>query len=71
MSDTVKMLRPKIARAVNGPRGRVEHDPRGNAVWVRTRATDSHELPDTSFLSIADDAPRPGYARGTFRKSTR
>jgi hypothetical protein len=71
MSDTVKIVRPKITRAANGPRGRVEHDARGNAVWVRTRATDSNELPDTSVLSILEDEPRPGYVRGAAKKVTR
>ncbi len=71
MSETAKMLRPMIPRAENGPRGRVEHDARGNAVWVQTRATDSQELPDTSILSILEDEPRPGYARGAFKKVIR
>jgi hypothetical protein len=40
-------------------------------VWVQTRATDSQELPDTSILSILEDEPRPGYARGAFKKVIR
>ncbi len=71
MSDTVKIVRPKIIRAENGRRGRVEHDARGNAVWVRTRATDSNELPDTSVLSILEDEPRPGYVKGAVKKVPR
>ena len=69
--DTAKMIRPKMPRATNGRRGRVEHDARGNAVWVQTRATDSQELPDTSILSILEDEPRPGYAKGAFKKTVR
>jgi hypothetical protein len=50
--DTVKIRRPVFPRDPNGPDGRVEHDERGNAVWKKTRATDTTELPDTSSLSI-------------------
>src|SRR5258706_13441475 len=57
MVDTVKLRRPKFARRPNGPGGRVEHDSLGNAVWTRTRASDSTEPPDTSALSIAEDKP--------------
>jgi hypothetical protein len=56
MSDTAKMRRPKFPRRENGPGGRTEHDSRGNAFWVRTRASDSQDLPDTSTLSILQDA---------------
>jgi hypothetical protein len=57
MVDTVKLRRPKFARRPGGPGGRVEHDALGNAVWTRTRASDSTEPPDTSALSIVEDKP--------------
>jgi hypothetical protein len=56
MVDTVKIRRPTFPRSHDGPRGRVEHDSRGNAVWKRTRASDSADPPDTSTLSIVDDS---------------
>ena len=56
MSDTARIPRPKFPRRADGPGGRTEHDSRGNAFWVRTRATDPKDLPDTSTLSILDEA---------------
>jgi hypothetical protein len=55
MVDTAKMRRPKFSRRLGGPGGRVEHDSRGNAAWVRTRKGDSTEPPDTSALALAED----------------
>jgi hypothetical protein len=55
MSDTAKMTRPKFPRNPDGPGGRVEHDSLGNAVWTKTRASDSTEPPDTSALTIVED----------------
>jgi hypothetical protein len=73
MSDTVKIPRPKFPRSEHGPKGRVEHDARGNAVWVKTRAEDSTEITPAP-LSIEDSAkghmvypefaaPKPGLTR--------
>jgi hypothetical protein len=55
MDDTARIPRPKFPRNPNGPRGRVEHDSRGNAVWKKTRASDSTEPPDTSILTIVEE----------------
>jgi hypothetical protein len=55
MVDTVKMRRPDFRRHHNGRSGRVEHDSRGNAVWKRTRATDSLEPPDSAGLALVDE----------------
>jgi hypothetical protein len=57
MVDTVKIKRLTRRRHTGGPGGRVEHDPLGNAVWTRSRASDSEELPDTSALSILENTP--------------
>ena len=57
MVDTVKLKRPSWRRRPDGPGGRVEHDSLGNAVWTRSRAGDSQELPDTSALSILESTP--------------
>lgn len=56
MTDTVKIPRPRFVRREGGPNGRAEHDERGNAIWVRTRASDSVEAPPASDLSLVDDA---------------
>jgi hypothetical protein len=56
MSDTVKMVRPHFPRKSNGVSGRVEHDDKGNAVWVRTRATDTHEIAVTSQLTLVEES---------------
>ena len=57
MVDTVKLKRLKSRRRAGGPGGRVEHDSLGNAVWTRSRSSDSEELPDISALSILEHAP--------------
>jgi len=62
MTDTVKILRPKQRRRAGGPGGRVEHDSLGNAVWTRSRASDSEELPDVSALSILEEIPSASSA---------
>jgi hypothetical protein len=58
MSDTVKLPRPPLSRRGKQASGRVEHDSRGNAVWVRTRATDGKELAINAGLAIVDDPPK-------------
>lgn len=58
MSDTVKLKRPSVARRNRGPSGRVEHDARGNAVWVSTRATDGKDLKVDASLAIVEDPPK-------------
>jgi len=58
MVDTAKMRRPVFPRQPNGPGGRVEHDSRGNAVWTRTRATDSLDPPDSTGLALVDEPRR-------------
>jgi len=37
----------------------VEHDARGSAVWVRTRATDKEELPELSLTIEPSTRGRP------------
>ncbi len=66
MVDTAKMRRPDFRRYRDGPGGRVEHDSRGNAVWKRTRATDSAEVPDIAGLALVDEPPS---SRGLKRKA--
>jgi hypothetical protein len=58
MTDTVKIPRPPFERRAGGVTGRVEHDERGNAVWVRTRATDTMELSINPTLALIEDEPR-------------
>ncbi len=55
MTDTVKIPRPRFERRAGGLTGRVEHDARGNAVWVRTRATDTMELSVNPTLALVED----------------
>lgn len=59
MIDTIKMRRPDFRRRQNGRSGRVEHDSKGNAVWKRTRATDSPELPDTAGIALVEEPRSP------------
>jgi hypothetical protein len=68
MTDTVKIRRPHFERKTNGAAGRVEHDNKGNAVWVRSRATDTHEIAVTDELSLVEEPhhrARPANAAGT------
>jgi hypothetical protein len=65
MSDTVKIPRPKFPRSDQGSTGRVEHDTRGNAVWVRSRATDTGEVAVDSTLSIAEESSDAAAVSGT------
>jgi hypothetical protein len=55
MSDTVKIKRPHFERKSKGAGGRVEHDNKGNAIWVRSRATDTHEIAMTDELSLVEE----------------
>jgi hypothetical protein len=70
MSDTAKIPRPKFPRSGNGPGGRTEHDSRGNAFWMRSRASDPQDLPDTSTLSILGDA-HTAHAEGISQEDPR
>jgi len=58
MSDTVKLRRPDFERRGRKASGRVEHDERGNAIWVRSRASDSQEVAVDDSLAIVDEAPK-------------
>ncbi len=55
MSDTVRLLRPSFDRRTRHGSGRVEHDRRGNAVLVRTRAGDSEEMTVDATLKLLDE----------------
>jgi hypothetical protein len=59
MSDTEKLPRPDFERRGKKASGRVEHDERGNAVWVRSRASDSQEVAIDDSLSIIEEPPKP------------
>ena len=67
MSDTIKTVRPWFPRSPTGPAGRVHHDERGNAVWVRTRATDVDASPEAN-LSLVD--VHASVARSAKRQAT-
>lgn len=66
MNDTIKTKRPPIERKQRIS-GRVEHDPRGNAVWVRSRATDLADLPLDPALSIVDEGTASILGYGSAR----
>jgi hypothetical protein len=71
MVDTAKMRRPDFRRQHDAPSGRVEHDSRGNAVWKRTRATDSLEPPDSAELALVDEPPPADGAPKPYPKKKR
>ncbi len=56
MVDTVRIPRLPSERRQGGPGGRVEHDARGTAVWVRTRSTDAQDALADVPLSIEPSA---------------
>jgi len=58
MSDDSQNSPSPPSRRRSKKSGRVEHDERGNAVWVRTRASDQPEIASLG-LSIVEDAPGP------------
>jgi len=70
MSDTEKLRRPDFERRGKKASGRVEHDERGNAVWVRTRWDDGPEIADTAGLSLADERSEANAEAQTPAKPT-
>ena len=70
MTDTVKIPRPKFPRTNDGS-GRVEHDARGNAVWVRTRATDTIEVQFDPALDLVDEPPGTSFPAPPPEKKSR
>ena len=56
MVDTVRIPRLPSERRKGGPGGRVEHDSRGTAVWVRTRSTDAQDSLSDLDLTIERSA---------------
>lgn len=57
MSASNEKPRVMVVRKRPGPTGRVEHDEYGQAVWVRTRATDPIELPVPELEVVGASRP--------------